>query len=119
MPEIDIQNLYNEIEAKKAEKKIIKGAIKDHYDSSPTFKNISDELKKIKAKKKAYDMEVREAFGKDFDELARLDADIRADDELLSDLCFRELQKGNAVEIKDKNGKKFEPVIKVVFRKAP
>lgn len=117
MPQVNLQDLYDEIQKKKDERKIIKSSIKDHYDTSPTFKNIKEALDLAKNKKKAYDAEVREAFGKDFDQMMNLSNDISADEDLLSDLCFQELMKNNPVELKDDKGRKYQPVIKVAFKK--
>lgn len=117
MATIDHQQLYNEIQEKKEQKKTIRASIKDHYDTSPTWKKIKEELDEIKAKKKTYDNEVKQAFGKDFDEMMRLSQEIKAEEELLSDLCFQDLLQNKQVEIKDAKGNTFEPVIKVAFKK--
>jgi hypothetical protein len=117
MEKQNLQKLYDEIQVNKAERKMIKASIKDHYDNSPEWKKIKEELDEIKAKKKAYDQSVREAYAKDFERVMDLSDVIRADEELLSDLCFRELMQNNKVEIKDEKGNDYEPVIKVVFKK--
>ncbi len=46
-----------------------------------------------------------------------LNDEIKADEELLSDLCFQKLMKNEKVEIVDEKGNEYEPVIKVVFKK--
>ncbi len=117
MPKINLQNLYNEIQEKKNERKIIKASIKDHYDNSSHWRKIKEELDEIKEKKKAYDLSVKEAYEKDFEKIYELSDDIKADEDLLSDLSFQELLQNNKVEIKDGNGNEYEPVIKVVFKK--
>lgn len=117
MPAIDPQQLYNEMQEKKEQKKIIRSSIKDHYDTSPIWKKIKEELEEIKSKKTVYDNEVKQAFGKDFDEMLRLSQELKADEELLSDICFQDLLQNKIVEIKDAKGNTYEPVIKVNFRK--
>lgn len=117
MSNINLQQLYEELLGKKEQRKTIKTSLKDHYDSSPIWKKIKEELDEKKSKKKAYDNEVKQLYGKDFDEIFKLSQEIKADEELLSDLCFQELMKNNPVEIKDPKGNTFEPVIKVSLRK--
>jgi len=117
MPEINLQQLYNEIQEKKSQRKMIKDSLKDHYDNSPTWQKIKEEVETARAKKRGYDLEVREAYAKDFDEMGRLGDEIRADEELLSEISFQELMKNNKVEITDQYGNEYLPTIKVVFRK--
>jgi len=117
MPTIEPQQLYNEIQAKKATRKTIKDSLKDHYDHDPSYQKIKEEMQTIKDRKHAYDLNVREAYAKDYDELGRLNEEIRADEELLSDIAFQALLKNEKVEIKDEWGKDYLPVIKVVFKK--
>lgn len=118
MAQVDLQKLYDEVEARKAERKMIKASIKDHYDNSVDFKKIKEELDEAKAKKKSYDAGIKEVYGKDFVRILELSEEIKADEDLLSDLCFQELLKNNKVEIKDAKGNDYTPFIKVVFRKA-
>lgn len=117
MTQVDLQKLYDDIEQRKDERKMIKASIKDHYDNSVDFKKIKEELDEVKAKKKSYDAGIKDAYGKDFVRIMELSEEIKADEDLLSDLCFQELLKNNKVEIKDSKGNDFVPVIKVVFRK--
>ncbi len=117
MAEVNLQGLYNDIVVKKDERKMIKASIKDHYDNSPEWKVIKEQLDEIKEKKKVYDQSVRGAYAKDFERIMELGDEIKADEELLSDLCFQELMKNNKVEIKDEKGNDYEPVIKVVFKR--
>ena len=117
MPEINPQKLYDEMQTKKEERKMIKASLKDHYDNSPEWQKIKEELDEVKEKKKAYDLTVRDAYAKDFERIAELSDEIKADDELLSDISFQKLMKNEKVEIKDEKGNDYEPVIKVVFKK--
>ena len=50
-------------------------------------------------------------------EVDRLSHEIKADEELLSDIAFQELMNNKQVDIVDPKGNKYEPVIKVVFKK--
>ncbi len=117
MPEMNLQQLYNDIQVRKAERKMIKASIKDHYDNSLEWKDIKEALDEVKEKKKAYDNSVREAYAKDFERIMELNDEIKADEDLLSDLSFQKLMKNEKVEIIDEKGNEYEPVIKVVFKK--
>lgn len=117
MTNINLQQLYNEIQTRKDERKMIKASIKDHYDNSPEWQKIKEELDEVKQKKKTYDLSVKEAYAKDFERIMELGDEIKADEELLSDLCFQSLMRNEKVEIKDEKGNDYEPVIKIVFKK--
>lgn len=117
MPRIEPQQLYDEIQVRKHERKVIKASLKDAYDNDPKWIKLKETLDEIKAKKRAYDIDMRSAYGKDYDEVDRLGQEIKADEELLSDIAFQELMKNEKVEIKDEKGNNYEPVIKVVFKK--
>ena len=101
MPRIQPQKLYDDIQVLKQERKMIKDSLKDHYDNSAEFAKIKENLDAQKEKKKAYDRSVREAYQKDYDKIDRMTEQIKADEELLSDIAFQELMKENPVEIKD------------------
>jgi hypothetical protein len=113
----DIQEIFNRIQETKTEQRGLKAMYADALDSSKTYKEITEKLKELKAKKKEIEDQTKADLGKDYDKLEILKLDIKHDREMLSDIALNKLVKGEPVKVVDKDSKEYEPVFSVTFRK--
>lgn len=113
----DIQKIFDRIQESKKEQKEIKKAYQDALKNSRRHQEVSEELKKLRDKKKSIEEEVKEEFRAELDKLETLKADIENDQMLLSDAALSYVANGKPVEIKDKNETRYEPVFSVKFKK--
>ena len=116
MPEI--QEIFDRVKEFKAKQKLIRDAYKSELSHHSEYQEIKDDLEKIKIQKKEIETSIKTAMIKDFEKLEDLKLDIEADNEMISDLAFNKLMKGEKVEISDEFGNKYDPVIVVKFQKA-
>ena len=76
-----------------------------------------EKLKKLKERKKQIEEIIKNEFSAEFNKLDALKLDIETDNQLLSDIAFNQLVKGQAVEVMDEGDNKYEPIFKVKFKK--
>ncbi len=105
------------IRAQKKEKREIGEAYRDGLSQSQQYKKVSEELAELKAKKKRFEAEIRQEFASELEKSERLTQSLKADNQLLSDLALTKFMKGETIEVVDENDVKYEPVIKVTFKK--
>lgn len=114
----DIQELFVRIqEAKKAQKEI-RNMYKDGLDNTPGYKELQEELKLLREKKKSIETTVRESMSSEWTKLEDLKIDIESDQELLTDIAMTKLMKGETVTVTDQYENEYEPAFKVTFKKA-
>ncbi|MBD3311764.1 MAG: hypothetical protein GF349_04730 [Candidatus Magasanikbacteria bacterium] len=113
----NIQQIFDRIQEHKQKQKDIKAAYKDALESSGEYREIKDELKQLRERKKQIENTIKEQFSSEFTKLEDLKIDIESDNELLSDIAVTKMMKGEAIEIKDKNGNEYEPRFTVKFKK--
>lgn len=116
MPEI--QEIYDRVKEFKAQQKLIRDAYKSELSHHSEYQEIKDELEKFRIQKKEIENVIKQGMIKDFEKLEDLKLDIEADTEMISDMAFNKLMKGEKVEISDEFGNKYDPVIIVKFQKA-
>ncbi len=114
----EIQEIFDRVKQFKNEQKMIRDAYKSELSHHSEYQEVKDELEKIKIHKKEIEKAIKDAMIKDFEKLEDLKLDIDADNEMISDLAFNKLMKGEKVEIQDELGNKYDPVIVVKFQKA-
>lgn len=114
----DIQEIFNRVKDFKNQQKLIRDAYKSELSHHSEYQEIKDELEKMKIQKKEIEKVIKDSMAKDFEKLEDLKLDIEADNEMISDLAFNKLMKGEKVEILDELGNKYEPQIIVKFQKA-
>ncbi|MCX6740443.1 MAG: hypothetical protein NTZ49_04420 [Candidatus Parcubacteria bacterium] len=113
----DIQEIFDRVKKFKADQKVIRDAYKSELSHSSEYQEVKDEIEKLKIHKKEIESTVKSAMIKDFEKLEDLKLDIDADNEMISDLAFNRLIKGEKVEILDELGNKYDPIIIVKFQK--
>ncbi len=113
-----LQEIFIRIQNTKKEQKELKNMYRDALSNSEQYKNILDELKLLKERKKAIENSLGEDFASEFDKLENLKADLENDGQLLSDVALNKVVKGEPIEIKDEFDTEYEPIFSVKFKKS-
>ena len=113
-----LQEAFNRIQEIKKEQKKIKSAYRDALQSSPTYKQVTDELKEIREKKKKIEEGIKVDFSSEFTKLEDIKIDLESEYELLNDIALTQLMKGETVKVTDQYENNYEPVFSVRFKKA-
>ena len=113
-----IQEIFNRVHDAKEEQKKIKRDYRDALTHSTEHKELTDQIKSLRDKKKQIEDGVKMGFKGEFDRLDTLTADIKNDMELLSDATLSQLLNGQSVEIVDKNESRYAPIFSVKFTRA-
>jgi hypothetical protein len=112
-----VQEIFNRIQKSKKEAKDIKLIYRDALANSNALKDVTEEIKALREKKKKIEDGLKEDFRSEFDKLEVLKADIENDTMLLSDAALTQYIKGEGLEIRDEYENKYEPIFKVQFKK--
>ncbi|HBI17209.1 MAG: hypothetical protein UR60_C0044G0011 [Candidatus Moranbacteria bacterium GW2011_GWF2_34_56] len=107
----DIQEVFDEIQKLKKEKRDISREYKYLLDNNGSYQEITGEIKKLRDQKK----KIEEA-----NKSPRLDdlkSEIDALNEMASDIAISQLMNGQSIHIKDEYEIEYEPVYKVTFKK--
>ena len=112
-----LQELHNELREMKDERKKLKQVLKDELTHQPRHAELVEEILVLKTEKSQIEGHVREASPKDAQRIDDLDEEIKASEELMSDMALSLIMKNESVELKDKYENKYAPLIKVLFKK--
>lgn len=110
-----IQEIFNRIQEIKREHREINASVRDALKASAEYRTITDELDRLKTKKRLVESEIKEQQAQKLD---LLKLDIKGHTETLSDVALSTLLKGESIRIKDHNEVEYEPVFTVRFTKA-
>lgn len=113
----DLKAVMQRIKEKKQEKKNVHTVYKDVLAQSKAYQELLEEWNTLKAKKLQLENTLRAQCQKELEEVERLALDIKTDVQVLSDMALTMLMKGETVEVTDENDVKYEPIIKVTFKK--
>lgn len=113
-----MQEIFNRIQTTKKEQREIKKIYKEALINSQSYQDVLADLTKLKDKKKHLEDAIREDFSSEFNKLDTLKLDIENDTMLLSDAALTKLVKGENVQIEDTDGKTYEPIFTVRFKKS-
>ena len=113
----NLQEVFNEIEKDKKRAKEIRDSYKDALEGNFEFGQVNSELNKFRAKKKEIERTVRADFATEMNELETINDNIKNTKEVLSDLAFNQLVKGETVEVVDEYNNPYEPRYSVSFKK--
>jgi hypothetical protein len=111
-----IQDLFNRLQEKRRTQSQIRKQYKDALMASSEYQKILDEANKLRAKKRAYELSVKEQSEAQFKRLDDLALTIRQDTQMLSDVALTAIMKGDRIEVRDDRAE-YEPVFAVRFRK--
>jgi hypothetical protein len=112
-----LQEIFDRIKCYKKEKSEISESYRDALNNSEAYQNTLDELRRLKAKKKSIEERIQEECSGDYSKIKNLQKEIIEDNQRMSDLAVRQMMKGESVEIMDSFNNKYEPIIKVTFKK--
>ena len=113
----DIQEVFNGIQGKKKELKLLKDMYRDALAGAGEYKKVADEAKALRAKKKQIEEGVKSGMGADFSKMEELKKDIADDHEMIKDIAVSQMMKGESLRIMDGNQITYEPVFSVKFRR--
>ncbi|MEI6511068.1 MAG: hypothetical protein WCO25_03440 [Candidatus Uhrbacteria bacterium] len=112
-----LQELHNELREMKEERKKLKQVLKDELTHQPRHAELIEEILVLKTEKSQIEGNVREAAPKDAQRIDDLDEEIKASEELMSDMALSLIMSNKSVELKDKYENTYLPLIKVAFKK--
>jgi len=119
MPDLPkLQELHDEINAMKKERKELNQMMKDELSHNERYGQLVEEMTALRIEKKGIENEIQAAIPADMERLDELKIDIKSSEELLSDLAFNMLMKDEKIEISDEYDNQYEPMIMVKFKKA-
>ena len=110
-------SLFLRIRETKKEQKKLKDAYRDALLNSAEHKQVSDDLKDLRNRKKQIEADIRAQFSSEFTRLDDLKIDLESDAEMLSDIALTQLMKGETVKVKDEYEVEYEPMFTVKFKK--
>ena len=113
----NLQEVFNRLQKTKRKQKEIKLAYKDALLTATGYKELIEEIKTLKEKKKRKEQDIKNDFTQEFDKLEELKADSETDQEMLSDIALNNLVKGETVKVVDEAENDYEPVFNVKFKK--
>ena len=104
------------MQEKKNQVKVVRRKYKEELAASTEYQHITDDLQKLREKKKKYEKSIREQSGAAFGKIDELALAIRQDTQMLSDVAFTSIMKGERIEVKDQHSG-YEPVFSVRFKR--
>ena len=117
-PMQDLNEIHQRIRETKKEKKQLSNMYRDALTQSKSYQEVVDQIAALKIKKAQIETAIRTEFSSELEKQERLKESLKADTELMSDVALTKFMKGETVEVVDENNVKYEPVIKVAFKKA-
>jgi hypothetical protein len=111
-----IQEIFNRLQEKKKQVSVIRRKYKEELSTNVEYGRIREDLDKLREKKKKYELSVKQQAGANFARVDELTLAVKQDAQLLSDVAFTSIMKGERVEIKD-DQTEYEPLFTVRFRK--
>lgn len=113
----NIQDIFNRLQEKKHQVNVVRKKFKEELASSGEYQRITEDIERLREKKKRYELSVRQQAEASFARIDELALAIRQDVQLLSDLALTSIMKGEPVAVKDDHSE-FEPVFSVRFRRS-
>lgn len=113
----DIQEVFARIQEAKKQQKEIRSMYKDAIDNTPGYKEIVEELKTLREKKKQIELSIKQGMSSELTRLEDLKIDISTDEELLTDIAVTKLMKGESISVTDEYENDYEPTFTVKFKK--
>lgn len=114
----DLQSIFNHIQEMKKQMKEIKKEYADMLVNADDHELITEELKKLKERKKQIEIRAQEQMGKRYAELEELKDEVDSEQQMLNDIAMTTLMDGKTVEVMDEYQNRYEPLFTVKFKKA-
>lgn len=114
----DLKETYLKMRQKTREKNELAKMIRDELANRADYKELVDELKRLREKKKSIENEVRASAFADANQIDLLKLEISAAGELMTDIALTMYANHETVEIVDEDrGVRLTPVFSVKFQK--
>ena len=113
----DIQEIFSRLQEKKKKQKDIKASFKDALSTSLEYKEVADNIKALREKKKRIESTIKSQFSGELNKLDEIKTDVASDNVMLTDSAVTKMMKGETVEVADEYGNKYEPLFSVKFKK--
>lgn len=113
----NIQDLFDTLQATKKEQREIKKEYRDALMNANEYEEVTDELKKLKEKKKQIEAMTQSRMGERYVKLENLKKKAEELAEEITDVAMSTLMEGKTVEIKDEFDNTYEPIYKITFKK--
>jgi hypothetical protein len=111
-----VLEIFKRLQEKREQARVIKKKYSSELASSGEYQKITEDLDRLRAKKKVHEKATKEQAGANFARLDELKLAISQDAQMLSDVALTAIMKGEPVQVKDE-GAEYEPVFTVRFRK--
>ena len=112
-----MQKIFNQIQEFKKKRKEIGREYRDALSQSSGYEDLTDELKKLREKKKLLESGVQSEMGSRYEEFETAKNEIESLDEMLTDIALTNLMDGKNINLKDKDNVEYEPQYKITFKK--
>lgn len=113
----DIQEIFNRIQEAKKKQKDFRNMYKDALLTTPGYKELTEEMKTMREKKKSLERQVKEMMMSEIEQMENLAIDIESDTQLITDIALTKMVKGEGIELSDDQDQKYEPVFGIKFKK--
>jgi predicted nuclease with TOPRIM domain len=113
----NIQDLFDTLQVTKKEQKEIRKEYTDALMNANGYTEVTDELKKLREKKKQIEAMTQSRMGERYAKLEALKKKAEELDQEITDVAMSTLMEGKTVEIKDQYDNAYEPVYKISFKK--
>jgi len=113
----NIQEVFDQIQELKIERKEIMREYKDILVQASGYEEVTEDLEKLREKKKALEASVQAEMGMRYEKLEETRREIEKLNILLTDIAMTTLMKGENINLKDKNEVEYEPSYKITFKK--
>lgn len=113
----DIQEIFNKVQSKKNELKELRIICKDVLDNSSEYKELIEELRVLRQKKKDLESVLMEDVTNEMTKIEELKLDIKTDQEMIADIALTNVMKGEEVKLTDEYSAVYGPVFNVKFKK--
>lgn len=113
----NIQEIFDEIQKLKEEKKEIQAEYKDALKNANDYEETEEKVKEFKEKKKQIEGITQGRMGLRYQRFEKIKEEIKEKEEMLTDLAMSELMSGKTLEVKDKHSNEYEPIYKISFKK--
>jgi hypothetical protein len=111
-----IQDIFNRLQEKKKQVSVIRRKYKEELSTSIEYGRIREDMEKLRAKKKQYELATKQQAGANFERIDELSLAVKQDAQMLSDVALTSIMKGESVAIRDDHVE-YEPIFTVRFRK--
>ena len=112
-----LQETYNDLQVAKIERRDINKMMQDELAHSARYKEINEDMKRLREEKKSIENDVKSNALKDAQRMDDLKLEIMSLNELLSDLSLNMYIAKEQVEILDAANQRWVPSFRVAFKK--